>query len=406
MTHYEETFPMECSHWKDNHMSAAEHLETKEITNEQEIIGCNPNITTFEKLNDAQINDSTVLLSTVYGVYFIVVVLFSTKSTIHSEMEANQPEHNRWQRHRLQFHVNLSCAHLGIAAITFVMAVLVFIGAIGLQTVAVKENNSTQYFWCCVYFFVSWCCFDGGFYVVTATEEDAPDNEPPPEHSDLAEHPEHQTFSSEHRRSFNRQRSEDRISHNRQSMLIPLEVYESVDCCRCYQCYQWCGNNCVQKCLQNRGVIFCVQILLYFKTHVLTADGYLFPLKLAALECFEVSWQVYSLLSSADTSDAQEVFISAVIISLNLILLPIVMLVSHKLSESKYFALAIILTVEILFDKLFTGVAVLLRPGTLTEVGLSLEDQLARHGGALLPAVGTAMDVRLFWIALSSIACY
>ena len=48
---------------------------------------------------------------------------------------------------------------------------------------------------------------------------------------------------------------------------------------------------------------------------------------------------------------------------------------------------------EIIFDKLFTGVAVLLRPDTITEFNLSFVGQLARHGGCLIPALMTSLDI-------------
>ena len=130
------------------------------------------------------------------------------------------------------------------------------------------------------------------------------------------------------------------------------------------------------------------------KKHLLNADGYLFPLKLCLLECFETLAQFYSLLSSSKTSDGQEVLISAIVISTNMILLPGVVLISDKYISTRSTKLAMVLSLEIFFDKIFTGVAVLLRPDTLTAKGLNITDQLARHGGCLIPALMTVLDVQ------------
>ena len=111
------------------------------------------------------------------------------------------------------------------------------------------------------------------------------------------------------------------------------------------------------------------------------------------LEVFEFGLQFFALLSSASNYDAQEVTISATLLSLNLMALPVATVLAGCILKSPFAVVATTLTVEIIFDKLFTAVAVLLRPDTITELNLSFMGQLARHGGCLIPALMTALDV-------------
>ena len=111
------------------------------------------------------------------------------------------------------------------------------------------------------------------------------------------------------------------------------------------------------------------------------------------LEVFEFGLQFFALLSSASNYDAQEVIISATLLSLNLMALPAATVLAGCILKSPFAVVATTLTVEIIFDKLFTAVAVLYRPDTITELNLSFMGQLARHGGCLIPALMTALDV-------------
>ena len=55
---------------------------------------------------------------------------------------------------------------------------------------------------------------------------------------------------------------------------------------------------------------------------------------------------------------------------------------------------AIVLLVEVVFDKIYVSVAVLLRYNTLIERDMGIFDQLSVHGALLAPAVLTALDLQ------------
>ena len=56
--------------------------------------------------------------------------------------------------------------------------------------------------------------------------------------------------------------------------------------------------------------------------------------------------------------------------------------------------MATVMVIEVLFDKLYVAIGVLLRPDTMIDRKLDLMGQLAVHGALLLPALMTALDVQ------------
>ena len=136
------------------------------------------------------------------------------------------------------------------------------------------------------------------------------------------------------------------------------------------------------------------KLLVWIQIEFIHSDGKYFPIKLVLAETFELILQINSLLSSAKSSDAELVLISALVISLNLIALPISLLLSLRFVRSPHLVIAITLSTEIFFDKIFTLVAVLFRADTIIEPNLLIFDQLVRHGGCLLPALMTALDIQ------------
>ena len=56
--------------------------------------------------------------------------------------------------------------------------------------------------------------------------------------------------------------------------------------------------------------------------------------------------------------------------------------------------MATVMVIEVLFDKLYVAIGVLLRSHTMTDQKLDLMGQLAVHGALLLPALMTALDVQ------------
>jgi len=78
----------------------------------------------------------------------------------------------------------------------------------------------------------------------------------------------------------------------------------------------------------------CTEKVVAFKTEFMDANGKFFPLKLVLLEIFEMGLQLYSLVSSSQNSDAAEVTISATVLALNLMVLPVVTLLAGFIFKS------------------------------------------------------------------------
>ena len=163
----------------------------------------------------------------------------------------------------------------------------------------------------------------------------------------------------------------------RKSSVISPEIYQQTSRC----------------CCSKKNLDALQGFAKYIKTEFMEAGGSLFALKLFVVELSEFALQFTSLLSSAATSDALEVAVSAVVIAVNMIALPLTAYVATRCFKSKSNVVAATLAVELIFDKLFTAVAVLYRPSTITELNLSVVDQISRHGGCLIPALMTFLDV-------------
>ena len=118
------------------------------------------------------------------------------------------------------------------------------------------------------------------------------------------------------------------------------------------------------------------------------------------MEVLEISLQIYSLTTSATTSNVDEVSLSAWIIAANFIVLPLAIMLGPWLcssspdASSHHSMMATIMLVEVLFDKLYVAVGVLLRAHTMTDQTLDLMGQLTVHGALLLPALMTFLDVQ------------
>jgi hypothetical protein len=114
------------------------------------------------------------------------------------------------------------------------------------------------------------------------------------------------------------------------------------------------------------------------------------------METIEVAIQINSLTSGAKKSHVDDVAVSAVIIAANLVVLPLVIVFGPRCfkSKSKYVGIAAVMVVEVLFDKLYVGVGVLLRYDTLTQQNMKFTDQASVHLALLLPALMTALDVQ------------
>ena len=132
----------------------------------------------------------------------------------------------------------------------------------------------------------------------------------------------------------------------------------------------------------------------FLLTQVWDANGRYFWVKLLIIEVVEIIVQFTSLASSAVDSDADEVVLSAQVLALTCIVLPLNVLLSPRFCKlSHYTRLATVIVLEVSFDKLLVSVAVFVRFKTIIQPGLKLQDQLARHLGLLVPALMTFLDV-------------
>ena len=118
------------------------------------------------------------------------------------------------------------------------------------------------------------------------------------------------------------------------------------------------------------------------------------------MEVLEISLQINSLATSATNSQIDEISISAWIIAANFIVLPLAIVLvpwicsSSQHASSHHSVLATVMVIEVLFDKLYVAVGVLLRSDTITDPTLSFMGQLTVHGALVLPALMTALDVQ------------
>ena len=84
----------------------------------------------------------------------------------------------------------------------------------------------------------------------------------------------------------------------------------------------------------------------------------------------------------------------ATAIAANLIATPVAVILSRWHFDSTNGAVAAVLAIELIFDKVFVGIVVFLRPDTLSDSNLDVWSQIVRHVGLLLPAVMTVMDLK------------
>ena len=123
----------------------------------------------------------------------------------------------------------------------------------------------------------------------------------------------------------------------RKSSVISPEIYQQTSRC----------------CCSKKNLDALQGFAKYIKTEFIEAGGSLFTLKLFVVELSEFALQFTSLLSSAATSDALEVAVSAVVMAVNMIALPLTAYVANRCFKSKSNVVAATIAVELIFDKLF-----------------------------------------------------
>ena len=116
--------------------------------------------------------------------------------------------------------------------------------------------------------------------------------------------------------------------------------------------------------------------------------------KLAFMEIGDIFVQLNGLFSGSHLDDAAQVYLSSVIIGANLFILAATILVCNYIFNSSSAALGATLVVEVLFDKIYVGVAVFLRFDTISNADLDAWGQLIQHLTVLVPGVLTALDIK------------
>jgi hypothetical protein len=194
------------------------------------------------------------------------------------------------ETHAFQSTFHLTSPRISCFFIAIIMSMLVYVGALELERAAAfNQNDTTQTVWSAVYFAASYLCFHGGIHLL---------------------------------------------------ILVKGTVTKT---------------NVTKHATSSRGgrhpCSSCTEKIVVFKTEFMDANGRFFPLKLVLLEIFEMGLQMYSLLSSSQNSDAAEVTISATVLALNLMVLPVVTLLAGFIFKS---------TTSIVATTLITGKDLLL----------------------------------------------
>ena len=122
--------------------------------------------------------------------------------------------------------------------------------------------------------------------------------------------------------------------------------------------------------------------------------GDFFHLKILIFEVLEVVVQLNSMMNSAGHSEARLVILSIVILSSNLVIMPIVVILAQmNFPTSPSYVEISAIFVEVMFDQILVAVAIFFRFDSLIEKDLSIADQLSRHLGVIIPALATFLDI-------------
>ena len=312
---------------------SAPNVQNSGATNTNTSITCDITKQTYTSKTVESTFNSIPMLSLVFAVFCGAVVVFGDYESIH-------------------FH--LSAVRLGCFVVGLLMSILIYIGSLHLywssRNNPLPRDAHVQLTWRAFYLVISYMCLHGGLLVIVGSDASFVDEE---------------------------QNTKEASSKS-----------QDVTCSVCGRKQICCRNN-------SRGI----KILYFFKAfkeQFWDASGMFFPLKLMIMEVVEIGIQINSLTSGATKSHVSNVVLSAIIIAANLILLPLVIVLPSKCfkSESAYVGVASVMVVEVLFDKLYVSVGVLLRYNTLTQQNMTVTDQLAVHVAMLLPALMTALDVQ------------
>jgi hypothetical protein len=343
----------ECSDWSN----IADDLNQPATTsNESSLTNftCDPTKQTFKQTEINEILNSSVLLI-VIGIYFIIIVM------VFGQFRRNIITGKK------SLHFHLSTVRIGSSLTGILMAALVYIGSIHLHKETSKDlfqiNKEAQKIWRVVYLIVSFFTVYGSVLILVPSEDDEKEQE---ERTNVF----NRNNLDEEQEEEEEEEEEDVHAHNDNEDNNDATPSES--CCT--------------------GALDALQA---FKAQFWDASGDFFYLKLIVMEILEITLQLTSLATSATSSHAGEVLLSSLLIAANFIVLPLIILIVPKLCKSNPNALmATVMVVEVLFDKLYVGIGVLLRYNTLVDTNMDFMAQAAVHGALLLPALMTALDIQ------------
>ena len=313
-----------------NTSTAKGHSDAPQWSN----ITCDSTKQTYQRTTTHTSFNSVILVSLVFALFGSFIALFGGFES---------------------FHFQWSVVRVGCCIVGLLMSSLVYIGSLHLYWSSIEKSvqheADLQMGWRTLYLVISYMCLHGGLLVLVPNVA-ADDG--------------------------------DRGTHKSATVATNQDLICSL-----------CGN---ATCCRRGSCCFkTLHFFKSFKDSFWDASGTYFFLKLMIMEVVEVAIQINSLTRGAKKSQVNDVVLSAIIIAANLIVLPLVIVLGPKCikssASSSDVSIAAVMVIEVLFDKLYVGVGVLLRYDTFTR-SMKLTDQIAVHLALLLPALMTALDVQ------------
>ena len=320
-----------CGKWRINLTSAFSAQNTGAPRRENARTTCDPLIDMHSEYSTNRMWEAGLLLAFTF-LYFACAVVFFAAS--------NDKEP--------RLHFECTCVRRGSLAIGLFMSGMIYVGSLHLYRAALnstEEDSLVFTRWRGVYLFLTYLCAHGSLLVALPRNRGAVDTM---------------------RRQGQARANTGTAIHAR-------------------------NGGCCGVCCANLAVL---------QAELWDATGKLFWLKLVIMEVLDIVLQLNSITTSAPTSNVGEVAVSAAIIATNLMVLPIMIAAapfvfkymkwSDNTSTSTIVAMML---AEVLFDKTYVCVGVLLRFDTLIDNNMDFPSQMSVHCALLIPALMTALDV-------------
>ena len=226
------------------------------------------------------------------------------------------------------------------------ITLIIFVGGVNVERASIiklgGQPNLELQIWASCYYLVSWMCFHHVLCMVI------PDN--------------------------NKKKSKKIISRHRGSAHD-----QQICCCECtIQPKSY-------KCL---NMLF--HFFFWFRTEVWSSRGKYYLVRFYMKEIFEVVFQLVGVYESSGETNAYSVYVTSIVIGLNLIVVPLV-LESTLLFSGPTLATGLTMFAESIFDKAFIVLSVLMRTTKTTVGGTNFSAKVLRHGLTLLPALSFAL---------------